>query len=213
MTASINAPVRYLHSLDDPEVGTEIFLCCRESTDPQERAGNLTKQIANKYYEVGRRRKRVVGHITHTGGSHDRIWLRKLNAAALKAKQLGATLLAESADRYIRHPDYHPAKRPDLQGRVCDLKELASWLAGCPAATLLPPDATPAAVRAYQTRRGMLWAKAAPDATAGYKVRQRRRWLRPVLFLRRGGATLAQIEEWTGISKMTASRWIDFWEN
>jgi hypothetical protein len=202
---------KYLCPFHDPRVGEEVFAAARESTVPQ--AWNLNAQIANLYYEAGRHGKRVIGHVTFVGGSHSDEWMRLLSQAADEARRRGATLFGESTDRFRRHPGYHPATNQDAQARWCDLEGVTWYLDGCPAATLLHPDATPLAVRAYQTRRGIAWAMDRGDDTAaGYKTRLRRRWLRRVLYLHRAGASLGQIEEWTGILKMTASRWINNWE-
>ncbi len=78
-----------------------------------------------------------------------------LQAASAQAEALGAVLVAESGDRYVRGRDFDLA-RPFDTGipTVADYARLFRFIGGRRPATILHPDAPPREVRGEQTKRG-----------------------------------------------------------
>lgn len=64
----------------------------------------------------------------------------------------GTVIVAESADRYLRHPVYNGDKKS--RPTVAAFEALIDRAQGVPLATLLPPDAPYDDVRRYQEERG-----------------------------------------------------------
>ena len=139
--------------------GDRVLLFGRVSSGPQERNGNLADQIKFLANFAQEQSAIVIGtiEIQHSGwavyGSCE--WLLD---AVIWAIQSDAKILAESTDRYRRHPHYHSKLRPDLQAPDHDLQDLAMWTNGASLHTFLDPNATPKEVRSHQRKRGQ-WAK------------------------------------------------------
>lgn len=131
--------------------GTRVVIVVRVSTSQQNHNRNLDDQLDTLRRWVADRGGVVVAEVPHVGPGSDPSWLRQ---AATLARQLGAVLLAESVDRFVRHPDFNPKACPDAQPREIDLQELRHCTEGVILATLLSPDATPEQIRSYQRRRG-----------------------------------------------------------
>lgn len=130
---------------------TPIVIVARVSTSQQDRRLNLHDQLRNlRQWAVGHRAV-IIGEVQHVGRGADCYWLRQ---AAELARQHGAVLLAESVDRFIRHPGFNPKTCSNLQPRERELEELQACTEGMILATLLPPEATPEEIRSFQRRRG-----------------------------------------------------------
>jgi hypothetical protein len=142
---------KIIHHASELKPGQKAVLWCRVSGCEQNRQGNLDDNEA-KLTELSKDlRTEVVGVIRYVGSGTDPICL--VNAVDL-AKKLGAVLLAESTDRFIRHPAYHSKENPNAQAREPDLEELQYWTQGVELYTDLHPDASPQEVRSYQRKRG-----------------------------------------------------------
>lgn len=139
--------------------GDHVLLFGRVSSGPQETNGNLADQIKFLSEFVQDQSAIIVGtvEIQHSGWANygSRGWL--LDAVIL-AIQSHAKILAESTDRFVRHPHYHSSLRPNLQAPDYDLQDLAMWTSGVLLHTFLHPNATPQEVRSHQRKRGQ-WAK------------------------------------------------------
>lgn len=132
-----------------------VVLFGRVSRCSQKHNGNLGDQIKFLSEFTEKMSANVVGifQISHSGWADygSRGWL--LDAVGL-AMRLDAKILAESTDRFVRHPHYHSNRRPDLQAPNHDLQELAMWTEGVSLHTYLHPNATPQEVRSHQRKRG-----------------------------------------------------------
>jgi DNA invertase Pin-like site-specific DNA recombinase len=195
--------------LADIRPGVKVVLCCRVSTPAQEYRGNGKDQEVNLRKIVEQVGGEVVGVGHHTGKGFDPRWL--LPVAAL-ARRLGAILLAESADRYLRSFSYHSSRNPNSQPMLRDFEELRWLLGGVTAATVLHPDGTPRKVRSYQRRRGQR-AKGRSCGrpvmrAAGYK-KERLLQLRPrAVELRRSGMSIREVAAKLDVPVMTCWRWV-----
>lgn len=189
--------------------GDKVVLCLRVSQRSQFHNRNLDDHEANLRRVARRLGAVVVDVVRYVGSGWDPFWLGK---AAAIARQHGASLLAETTDRLIRHPAYHSQDNPDAQARDSDLREMQDFTDGVLVLTDLHPDASPSKVRSYQRKRGQ-WAKhqrggRPKNNKAGYKKERRKAVLPRVLEMRRRGATLGDIVALAKVPKMTASDWI-----
>jgi hypothetical protein len=171
--------------------------------------GNLHDQERNLIQEVLPHGVVVVDIATAETSGTDPAWIAPV---AAKAKAIGATLVFESTDRAIRHPDYHSKKRPNKQARETDLEELAFYTLGVPLVTILHPDVTPTTVRSYQRKRGQQQkgrCGGRPRSTKpGDKKRRREELLSTVLEMHEFGSTVTDICRETKLPRMTVSDWI-----
>lgn len=108
-----------VHDCNRP--GDKVILCCRVSSHEQNRRRNLEDQETNLRREMEKRGAVVVHVRKYEGSGVDPIWPA---GAAAMAKEQGAKLVAETTDRFIRHPSYHSKKRPDLQAHGMHLDKL-----------------------------------------------------------------------------------------
>jgi DNA invertase Pin-like site-specific DNA recombinase len=198
---------RLIKPMNDLEPGQKVVLCCRVSSHKQRSDQNLADSEANLRREAEQRQLVVVGTYRHVGSGWDRGWLC---LAADKAKEHGATLLAESTDRFARHPIYHSSKCPNVRARTSDLDDLRWWTIGVPLATVIHPDAAASEVRSYQRRRGQHEKSSfgGRPGLPGYKKRLRQKKLPKVLELKERGASLRKIVAKTRLAKSTIADWI-----
>jgi hypothetical protein len=128
------------------------------------------------------------------------------------ARKHGAVLLAETVDRFLRHPHFHPVCNPDAQATEEQLAELAALADGVTLATALDPDATPTEVRAYRSKRGQ-WAKdnrggRPKKKRPGYKKARREALRQTVIELDRDGLAQREIARRTGVPRSTVQNWL-----
>lgn len=201
----------YINHLSSEKRGQIYVRCPRGSTRAQK--PHLQDQFTKLEIEVLKRGGVVatpphlpIGHIGH--GSNPK-WLTPY---AKFAKKHGYCLLAESTDRFIRSPDYHPHKNPHAQPTERDYRRLRQATLGIKLVTLLHPDASYRQVRRYQTRRGQI-AKCQSGGRpqkqpAGYK-KQRRQELQPqVVELRHAGLTERAIGQKLGVAPSVVHSWL-----
>lgn len=189
--------------------GDRFVLCCRVSTRRQDHQGNPRDQERNLRREVEPRLGAVIEVITHVGSGWDPQWLTNATAVAV---QHGATLLAESTDRFLRSPRYHSSKRPDELPTEEDFERLLFWADDAPLMTFLHPDTSPDVVRSYQAQRGQL-AKGRrggqPDHKhPGSKKQRRLEKLSRVLWCHKRGASLGDIAAVHGLPRPTVQTWV-----
>lgn len=142
----------YIQPIDEIKPGDKVVLCCRVSRRQQRHGGNLADQEANLREVVATRGACVADVVQHTGPGHDPSdWLC---VAAMLAERHEAKLLAETTNRFIRHPGYHSVRWPEAQAREHDLLQLRRWTEGVTLVTVLAPDADWKQERSYHTRRG-----------------------------------------------------------
>ena len=126
------------------EPGDKVIIFCHVSIGPQEDKMNFDDQQRFLKREVERRGGVVLGILAVATSGKDPIRLR--SAVAL-AKRKGAILLAESIDRFIRHPGHHSKTDPDLQARHTDLASLSHAAKDVVLMTFLDPETTPGEAR------------------------------------------------------------------
>lgn len=184
--------------------GDRVVLLLRVShckQEPAKKFRDAERQLRAYCAEVGA----VVVDVVRINGSgwwtEPRAWLELQRAFDL-ARQHDATILAESTDRFVRHPAYHSAARPYAQARDCDLRRLTADAGGVRLATMLDPNASASDIRSHQTKRGL------PQMKAGYK-KARRAEQRPQVIERwRQGATLGDLAKEFGVAKSTIADWL-----
>ncbi|MBA3481315.1 MAG: helix-turn-helix domain-containing protein [Pirellulales bacterium] len=197
----------YISPLNLPR-GSKVVLCCRVSGYEQHRTEKLARQVAALRREAEQRGLIVIDVVTHVGSGIDPSWLAD---AAVLAERLGATLVAETTDRFIRSSRYSKVVQ-DAQATEADLGQLRLFTYGVPLATLLHPAASPAQVRSYQRKRGQRATGRRGGRpvvpTPGYKkLRRERRWA-VVARLHRRGLSLRSIADWTDVPEATVRRWL-----
>jgi hypothetical protein len=151
----------------------------------------------------------VVDTISYEGSGCDPIWIGR---AAKIAKSKGATLLAETTDRFVRSPYYHSKRFPDARARETELQELVYWADGVPMMTLLHPDASFSDVRSAQTKRGQQEKGergGRPQRTPRRKTKQiRNAVLRKAIELWLEGESFRSIGNHVGIPHRTIGDWM-----
>jgi len=184
----------------------KVVLVCRVSTENQ-RPHLHAQELALRRW-VAARGAVVVGVVHRVGrgcdddyGSTHLTWLRRV---ALKAIAKGATIIAESTKRLIRHPGFSERWR-DAQARDTDLADLSEYTLGVPLTTLLHPNAPPAEVCGYQTKRG---GGGRPSVTRpGYKKARREELLPRVREMLAAGCSVRYIARTLTIPRRTARAW------
>ena len=199
---------QYIHRFNELQAETKVVLCVRVSSHLQEKSKNLDDQEWNLREQAGKAGLKVVGVVDHVGSGVDPIWLV---VAAEYAREHDAVLLAETVDRYIRHPGYHSVDNPEAQARKTDLEWLTALVMGIQLYTHLDPDATPGEVRAYQIERGQRMKNNKGGRPKGKKVskKQRREELQgKAVELRRQGCSLREIARRLQIAHSTIHNWL-----
>ncbi len=183
--------------------GDKVVLVCRVSQREQKQRKNLEDQEANLRAEVAALDGIVVG-VTHIQVSgFDPFWISR---AVTIAQQHGAKLLAESTDRFVRHPAFNSSKNNSRNARESDLRELVACAEGVPLVTLLHPDATPQEVRSYQRKRG----QRIKQAKGGRPERPKNRKVRLIgtaTQMREDGASWGEIALALEVPRSTVARW------
>lgn len=211
----------YLHHLDElvaAGAATAAILRCRVSGNTQrpqldDQAAALRRRVED---ELG---IPVVEACAEVAPGWDLDQQPELDAAiqAAIAHGPGTVIVAESTDRYLRHPEYNGNKKSTPT--VSAFEALRDRAQGVPLATLLPPDAPYEEVRYYQQNRGQV-AKGNPGGRPPKPA--------PVEYKRnyKGGHSIAKltwmlrvgIVEKKGIARLlgrspsTVRGWVEQWE-
>lgn len=189
----------------------KVVLWVRVSGREQKRKHNPADQEAYLRHKATKRGFAVVGVVLHTGsgwviGNPD--FLR----AVRMARRRGAILLAETTDRFVRHKDYHSDTNFNAQASESQLAELSRLADGVVLATYLHPDASPARVRRFQSKRGQ-WAKDNKGGRPlkkrpGYLKDRKTRLLPRVVKLYEQGHTLREIARRVSVPHTTIRNWL-----
>lgn len=133
--------------------GDKFVLCCRVSTSEQDRHGNLERQEQHLRLLVEDKGGVVLGVFSEPYTGFDPSWLYE---ATRLARAHGATLLARSTDRFVRHGRFKSTDpvRCQRQAGQHELEDLESWTHGVRLMTVAHPNATPAEVQALVARIG-----------------------------------------------------------
>lgn len=211
----------YLHHLDELVAAgeaTAAILRCRVSGSAQR------AQLEDQ--DAGMRRRvedelgiPVVGVFAEVAPGWDLDRQPELDAAiqAAIANGPGTVIVAESTDRYLRHPDYNGNKKSTPT--VTAFEALRDRAQVVPLTTILPPDAPYEDVRFYQQNRGQN-AKGnkggrpskpqpleyKPNYKGGYGIDKLTWMLRLGIVEKKGIARLL------GRSPSTVRGWVEWWE-
>ena len=183
--------------------GDRVVLVCRVSTCNQGKRKNHSDQEAALREWVKERGGIVVDVVKIVISGFNPYWLAR---AVAIAERRSAKLLAESTDRFIRHPAYHSVECPNAQPSNCELRDLRDWAEGTELVTMLHPNATLEEVRSYQSKRGQRMKRKKGGRRERLKNR-RKRLEAKVLELRQSGASFREIEKQIGVPFNTARRW------
>jgi hypothetical protein len=135
----------------------DVVLLCRVSGWCQGSKGHDRDQERDLMLLLHRRygdRVRVVGAVRFVGNGSR--WDDGLAAAVSLARENGpgTVVLAETPARLLRHRDYHSSRNPDALPNAWQWRDVATMARGVILATILHPDASPARVRDFESRRG-----------------------------------------------------------
>lgn len=129
-----------------------VFIVCRVSASVQGKTRNPGDQEQALREAVEASGAQVVGVEHHIGTSYEARWMFKI---AQHAERVEANvILAESTNRFIRHPSYNSRTNFHVRPRTFDLKDLVDEARGIKLMTFLHPDANPSEERSFATRRG-----------------------------------------------------------
>jgi hypothetical protein len=179
-----------------------VVIWVRVSGRQQKHRRNQTDQCDSVMHAVDAFAIPIIEVVTHIG-SGKQISDTLLHAISV-ASDHGAALIAESVDRFVRHPDYHSSLNPDAQAGGPELKRLASAASGVSLVTVLHPDTPPNEVRSFQRRRGQHAKQqtGGGDRTPGFRKRH-------VLRLNEAGMRAMEIVSETRYPKTSVCRWLN----
>ena len=207
----------YLHHLTDyheQHPNMQAIIYCRESACMQ------------NYYKNDKNHKRVLRkkfkklNIPIVSCFYEVCSGKKLNEereglinAIQKARECSnAVIVTTSADRFLRHKDFHSVKNPDILPTVADFEKLRELTSDIPLLTLLDPDMPPREVRSYQTRWGQKTKRSKGGRprtkVSGYKKKLRLQKLNRVIRLYKKGKKISVISFKTGIKRSAINDWI-----
>lgn len=202
-------PSELIHFLEDLQSVVAVVLYLRVSSHKQNWKGNLDSQEKNLRELMDSMGIEVVAvfRAEAFGWDCDR---RELEEACRVAKEHGAIVLAETTDRFVRPRSYHSEKNPDAQPTPNNIDDLRISAQGVTLATHLHPDAPPAEVRAYQTRRGQRTKGrkgGRPKSRPGYKKEERMINLLKVRWMTIAGMSVREIAKCLGKHTTQIQRW------
>lgn len=190
--------------------GQEYIAISRVSSRQQKLNGDLDDQDWYVTKHITDRGGKVIDHVKHLGKGPNLEWLKEASNIALNRR---AILVAESTDRYVRHPDaYQGRKNQRLLPRTEDIERLRKMLNGAKATTILNPEAEIEEVWAHQHNRGIEAKRINgrnKDKYNGYKNDIRNEKLSRAIWLRNKGRSIQQIANKLGEKKPTIQKWLE----
>lgn len=192
----------FIRAIESLRTAKRVVLWVRVSARQQKHKRNQIDQCDSVTRAVQAYGVSILDVFTHVG-SGKRISDHLLDAIAFAAEH-DAALVAESVDRFIRHPKYHSQSCPNAQAGLSELRQLLRAAGDVRLVTVLHPDTPASEVRAFQRRRGQQ-AKARTgggDRAKGYRRRH-------VLRLFASGVKPMQIVSETGYPKTSVCRWLN----
>ncbi len=199
----------YIAHIDDLEPGL-VVPYGRVSRRQQQRKGKLNHQIADLTSELERRGHDVTDGFKETasGWADDRTTLQ---LAILEAERVGAVVMAESADRFIRHPEFNPKTNPDILPTVYEFERLMIEAANVQLATLHHPDTHWKIVRSLQTKRGQRGSGHRGGRPAERFPKKARRLVKKpkAIALRKQGFSYRRIGRDLGVAWSTIRNWTE----
>lgn len=203
--------IKYFEQLIREQPDLKVVLFGRVSACMQNHKGNLNDQLVSLRRAVEKYKVPIVCEFKEIGSGwwHER---ERLQAAARRAFDERAVILAESTDRFIRSIYYDTKKNPSAQPSSLEYEELLRVTTGVTLATMLHPDTPWKEVRSHQSKRGQQIkgnSGGRPKVNKpGYKKQRRLEKLSQVLQLRINGASWEDINALTGVAKTTAADWV-----
>lgn len=183
-----------------------VVLLCRESQRHQRQ--HLEHQEAELNLQLDRMGCEgiAVYKETASGWAEDRF---KLELAAVRAKEAGAVLVAESTCRFIRGFRLKGTKK-NVPPSILEFHRLKTLVDGARLATLLHPDTPENEVRKYQTKRGQTWSGNRGGRPKVQMTNKQRRKLKmpKALALHEAGRSYREIGKSLGVAWSTIRDWI-----
>lgn len=146
--------------------------------------------------ERGHKVIKVFKHVFSSRAAHR----DELERAGLYALEHGATLAADSRDRFVRNKRDFNAQ--PTSGEI-DTVQRVAW--NVPMATRMHPDECWKVVRGQQIKSGM---KKKSGRKRGWKKRKHQILLPKVLRLRKEGLSIREITKALGLKRSTVAKWI-----
>jgi len=181
-----------------------LLLHTRVSTLQQKKDGSLKRQADRLVREV----KAVGGQILFDEVFYNEVSLAKGSRRSLEclsaiAKEYGAVIVAETADRFIRGKDFDPKTNPSALPTEEELIEFTSKY-NCAFVSVIHPDTTYKEIKSYQSKveKGM-----PAKHHTGWRKERREKYLERVLQLRRKDMSYGAIAERLNLTK----RLVQFW--
>lgn len=187
--------------------GDLFVIACRVSTHAQ--SLNLDDQEEFLREEIEDQGGIVIDIAREVAWGGEPLWLSE---AVEIAKKTGATILAESTDRLIRHPSYHPKHNQSLMPRRSKLDKLRRATEGVTLMTVLNPEASSTKQRSHQTKRGQqikanIGGRPKKKRT-GHKKERREQLLPEALQLWSQGLSQRQVAKKFKVPFSTMQEWI-----
>ena len=195
----------FIHRFDELPDDIPIVLWCRVSGRQQDWNKNLADQEANLRSVLVNRR--VLRSFRRRGSGQD---LDELAVLIAYSKAHGAVIVAETLDRYVRHPLY-TKRHQNLQATLEQMQELARMAGDVMLFTHLDPDATPKQVRSYQIERGhrIKGQKGGGDRSPGWTIRRRKDKKPIARKMLKQGKSYGQIGKALGVHRRTVWGWFN----
>lgn len=194
----------YILPWDSIKPGDGILIACRVSRHQQDK--NLPGQEAFLVREAKRGGAVVFDTYRAEVSGFDPLWLLP---AVRRAKELGAKfLVADSTDRFVRHPAFKSTdKCKDLQARKFELEDLLVVADGLQLVTFLDPEAPPREVERHRSLRGQL--EKGNVGGRPQRKKHRRQKLRPrAITMREHEMSYREISDVLKVPLATVFRWL-----
>jgi DNA invertase Pin-like site-specific DNA recombinase len=191
-----------------------VVVLCRVSIPCNK--GHLDDQDSNLSWEFERMGFDIVGVFKEvaSGDAEDRI---TLELAALKAKELGAVLVAESTNRFVRSFCYkredilrevEKPRRIAISPNVMDFERFLDLVHGAKLATLWHPDLSEKEIRKLQSKRGQKGHRGGRPAVPLTNKRRRELKASLAVKLRQDGLSWRQIGKALNVPWRTSKDWV-----
>jgi hypothetical protein len=201
--------IRYAKELSRERPGQKAILCVRVSSKNQERNDNRADQEANLRSEAEKLGFEVIDVLllTKRGSDEERT---RLELTVERARRIGAILLAESPDRFIRSWWFSVKRNPSAQPTIVEWDRFLTLIGNVTLATIVHPDLGWRAIRGYQTNRGVAAKGGKPsNPKPGAKKERRERLLHYARELRNERLSLRKIGAAIDVPWSTIRDWLN----
>jgi len=208
--ASRPKPSAYISSIETLKPSEKVVLWVRVSRRQQDHSGNLDSAEANLRAEAEKRGLDVVDVYRYVGSGKSAC--KQWYDAAWLARDHGAKLLAETTNRFIRHPLFHSKDYPSAQAKWNHFREMAECVGNVTLVTVLDPNAAWRQEWSYLTKRGIKQKGAKvgrpKSPKPGAKKERRLRMIPMVQEMKSNGMSNRAIARALEINEKTVRRWV-----